>query len=172
LTDNQKDQIQEINFEHRNGMIDLKAELQKAQLKMKQLHTGTPERTAALAIANEINSIEGRITEARINHKFDLRSVLNKEQLEKWQKCQQQCGGKCGPGGGRGGFGKCSPGCGPKCDHGGFGKGFGGHGGKGCDPAKCGKKCDPATCTGHGKAHGSGHGKACCGKAGEHCCRK
>lgn len=103
LTDDQTAKIKELSFAHQNAMIDLKAELKKAQLKMKQdIHAEGATKSDALAAAREINAIKGKISEAQIGHKFDLKGVLNKEQLEKWTQCQMQCGGKCGPGGGHG----------------------------------------------------------------------
>jgi Spy/CpxP family protein refolding chaperone len=125
LTDDQIAKIKEINFTHQNDMIDLKADLKKARLKLKQtMHSDNPSKGEALAAAAEVNSIQGQIHEARIEHMFALKGVLNKEQLEKWQKCQMSCSGKCGS--------HCSG---------------GGHSEIPCDPAKCPKH-------GHGKPGG------------------
>jgi hypothetical protein len=104
-------------------MIDLGADLKKAQLNMKQVaHGDNPVREDVLAAAAEINSIKGQMAAAKIEHKFNLKDVLTKEQLEKWKKCQKQCSGKCGPG---------ACGCG--------GHGIKGHSGIPCDPAQCPK---------------------------------
>lgn len=118
LTEDQISKIKEINFAHRNSMIDAEAELEKAQLKMRhETVADSPDKAAVLAASREVNAIRGRIAESRINHMFDLQSVLNEEQLKKWQACRKQCGEKCGPGMGHGmmdrGGHSCMPGCTP-----------------------------------------------------------
>lgn len=127
LTDDQMDKIKEINFTHQNGMIDLKAELKKAELNLRQVaHADNPSKADVLAATKKVHSIQGQITEAQVNHRFAVRAVLNAEQIEKWQKCQAECKGSCGgPGGpGMGAGMPCKPGC-------------AGHSGAPCDPSKC-----------------------------------
>lgn len=103
LTDDQMAKIKEINFAHQNVMIDLKADLEKAQLKMRQTQMADEATKAGvLAVAKEINAIKGKMAEARISHRFDLKAVLNADQLKKWKECKAQCQGKCGPGMGMG----------------------------------------------------------------------
>jgi Spy/CpxP family protein refolding chaperone len=138
LTDDQVAMIKEINFKHQSGMIDLKAELKKAELNMKQVaHADNPGKSDVLAASKQVHGVEGKITEAQINHKFALKAVLTAEQLEKWKKCQAECGGKCS--------GSCGGRCGGKCGH--------GAAGIQCKPgctAHSGVPCDPAKCSGHG----------------------
>ncbi len=137
LSDAQMTKIKEVNFTHQNAMIDLRASLKKAELKMKQLaQTGTAGKAEMLAASKEITAAKGKIAEARINHMFDLKSVLTKDQLEKWQKCRMGCNSNCGRGMGHFGDGS------------GMGKGrFGGHPGMGNpnaphDPDNCPMKGD------------------------------
>ncbi len=98
LTDDQTAKIQDLNFAHRNKMIDLQASLEKAQLKMRhEMRADSPSKTAVLAAAKEVNTVKGQIAEARINHQFDLRGVLTADQLKKWDDQRGNC---------REGFGK------------------------------------------------------------------
>ncbi len=128
LTDDQVAKIKDFSFAHQNAMIDLRADLKKAQLKMKQeAHVDNPSKAAVLAGTKEINVIKGRIAEARVNHRFDVRAVLTAEQLDKWKDCQKNFAGKHG----RGGRGvKGHPGFHGK-------RGFQGNSGVPCDPADC-----------------------------------
>lgn len=99
LTDDQIAKIKDLNFAHRNKMIDLQAALEKAQLKMQhEMRAETPNKAAVLAAAKEVNTIKGQIAEERINHRFDLRGVLTADQLKKWDDCRGNCGGRCGMG--------------------------------------------------------------------------
>lgn len=122
LTKEQIQKIKDINFAHRNAMIDLKAALAKAQLRMGQeMKSDSPDKAKALAAAREVNAAKGQMAEARITHMFNLRAVLTAEQLEKVKACMG--GGMCG--GGPMGAGKCG----------------GMMGGKGCGGAKAGSGC-------------------------------
>lgn len=100
LTDEQVDKIEQINFAHKEAMIDIKADLEKARLKMHQeMRSDSPDKAKVLALSDEITAIEGKIAKARIEHQFAKRAVLTTEQLEKWNTCKQNCKAGCGPGG-------------------------------------------------------------------------
>lgn len=141
LTDDQLAKIEDLKFAHQNAMIDLRAGLKKAELKMKQeAHADNPSKAAILTATKEITDIKGRIAEARVNHRFDLRAVLTAEQLEKWKDCQKQCVGDCGRGG----------------------RGFGGHRdfrGERNFRGNPGAPCDPADCVYHGDGPRDGTGR-------------
>jgi Spy/CpxP family protein refolding chaperone len=97
LTKEQIQKIKDINFVHRSAMIDMKAALEKAQLRMReQMSADSPDKAKALAAAREINTVKGQMAEARINHIFSLKGVLTAEQLEKVKACR--AGGMCGQG--------------------------------------------------------------------------
>lgn len=99
LSEDQVAKIQNINFAHQNLMVDFKADLEKAHLKMRQARqTDDATKTSILAIAKDINAIKGKLAEARINHQFDLKAVLSPEQLEKWKQHRMESRGKRGPG--------------------------------------------------------------------------
>ena len=103
LTDDQTAKIKDINFAHKNQMIDLDAALEKAQLKMRhEMRADSPDKAKVLAAAKEVNTVKGQIAEARISHQFALMGVLNAEQLKKWKNCLTECRQSCGPGMGRG----------------------------------------------------------------------
>lgn len=105
LTDEQKDKIKEINFSHRNAMIDIEASMEKAQLKMRhEMRSDQPDKNKALAISKEVNAIHGQLAEARIYHRFALRGILTADQLKKWDDCKDECRGNGNGcrGGGRG----------------------------------------------------------------------
>jgi len=111
LTDDQIAKIKDLNFAHRNKMIDLRASLEKAQLKMRhEMRADSPNKTAVLAAAKQVNAIKGQMAEERINNRFDLRGVLTADQLKKWDDQRGNCcggfGRGMGPGSGMGqGFG-------------------------------------------------------------------
>jgi len=124
LTDAQMGKIKDLNFAHRNAMIDLEAQFEKAQLQVRhQMKSDSPDKAAILQAAKAVNVAKGQIAEARINHMFELKAVLTPEQLTKWQKCRAECKGKCGPG---------APGMGFKCDPANCPKAGADKGGAGC----------------------------------------
>lgn len=88
LTKDQMAKAEAINFTHRKAMIDLKASLEKARLSMHhEMNGSSPDRAKVLAAAKEVNAIEAKMDEARINHQFDMRALLTPEQLEKCDSC-------------------------------------------------------------------------------------
>jgi Spy/CpxP family protein refolding chaperone len=93
LTDEQKAKIEDLNFANRNAMIDLRASMQKAHLKMQhEMMADTPDKARMLAASKEVNAIQGQIADARINHLFALRAVLTPEQVKKFKECHMGCG--------------------------------------------------------------------------------
>jgi Spy/CpxP family protein refolding chaperone len=103
LTDDQVAKIKDLNFAHRNKMIDIQAAMKKAQLKMQhEMRAESPNKAAVLAAAKEVNAVRGQMAEERINHQFAMRGILTAEQLKKWDDCRGKCEGKCGMGMGPG----------------------------------------------------------------------
>jgi len=97
LTKEQMAKAEAINFAHQKAMIDLKASLEKAQLNMHhEMNATSPDRAKVLAAAKEVNAIEAKMDEARINHRFDLRALLTPEQLAKYGDCCKAFGGGMG----------------------------------------------------------------------------
>jgi Spy/CpxP family protein refolding chaperone len=89
LTDDQKAKIEDLNFANRNAMIDLRASMQKAHLKMQhEMMADTPDKARMLAASKEVNAIQGQIADARINHLFAMRAILTPDQLKKWKDCR------------------------------------------------------------------------------------
>lgn len=108
LTKEQVQKIKDLNFAHKNAMIDLKAALEKAQLRMGQVcKADSPDKARMLAAMKEVHAVKGQMAEARITHMFNQRGVLTAEQLEKVNACRggSMCGGK--------GDGKCGGAMGP-----------------------------------------------------------
>lgn len=107
LTDDQKAKMEEINFTNRNAMIDLRAGMEKARLKMHhEMMADTPDKAKILAASKEINTIQGQIEDAQINHFFAVRGILTADQLKKMKECKgDRLMGPCGHGrpGARGG---------------------------------------------------------------------
>lgn len=92
LSDEQIDKINSLNFEHRNLMIDLKADLEKAKLaKRHELRADNPDKSKVLQATGQMSEIKAKMAEMRVNHRFDMRDVLTKEQLDKWKECRQDC---------------------------------------------------------------------------------
>ncbi|MEZ5358651.1 MAG: hypothetical protein R3F48_07430 [Candidatus Zixiibacteriota bacterium] len=84
LTEAQIKSIQDLNFKHREAMIDIRANLKKVRLnEQKEMMTGNPDKDKILFFTREINKIEGQIAEMRVEHQFAVHSVLTDEQNTK-----------------------------------------------------------------------------------------
>lgn len=92
LTDDQMEKMKAINFEHQNKMIDIKADLKKAQLaKRHEMHSDSPDKNKMLSIVKEISDIKAKMAEVQVNHRFDMRDLLTQEQIDKFKACRKDC---------------------------------------------------------------------------------
>ena len=89
LTDDQVAKIKQIDFAFQQSQIDIRAQLQKARLNLHQEMTSVnPTKAKVLTLTNDMSRIKAQMAEMRVNHRFDLRGILNAEQLQKWNKCR------------------------------------------------------------------------------------
>jgi len=87
LTEEQQTQIEEIRFTHQEKMIDLKADVEKKELGLKELQsTNNFSRKDYIAKVEEIISAENKIKLEQANHHMDVYELLDAEQKETWNK--------------------------------------------------------------------------------------
>lgn len=81
LTADQKAKIQDFGFKHQSTMIDLRADLAKARLDLKEIHAkDNISRDEVLAAVGKINKVRDQIAIERANHLMDIYSVLTPAQ--------------------------------------------------------------------------------------------
>jgi Spy/CpxP family protein refolding chaperone len=81
LTEKQEDQIAALRSDFQLKMIDLNADLQKLELKLKaKVHTDDPDRNAIHKAVDKISEKEGEIQKLRLDHRLEVRSLLTDEQ--------------------------------------------------------------------------------------------
>ena len=111
LTDAQKDQMEQLSYDHQSRMIDLKAQVEKAQLdKRHAMNTDSPDKARVLSATREVSRIRGQIAEERVNNRFAMRDILTAEQLETLKSLDRPF---MGPRGNRGHGGQPGQGNGP-----------------------------------------------------------
>lgn len=121
LTKDQETKIEALRNDHLKKMIDLRAELEKARIEMKQLLSkGEYTRAEYLNMTAKISKIHESLQNSRANHQMDVYDLLTKEQKAKWNEFRANRPGK----GGMGFRGDCG-----NCD--GRGKGYHRGGGRG-----------------------------------------
>ena len=87
LTEEQQTQIEKIRFSHQEKMIDLKADVEKKELGLKELQsTANFNRNDYIAKVEEIISAENKIKLEQANHHMDVYELLDTEQKETWNK--------------------------------------------------------------------------------------
>ena len=87
LTDEQQSQIEEIRFNHQEKVIDLKADVKKKELALKELQsTNDFSRSDYIANIEQIISAQNKIKLANANHRMDVYELLDTEQQETWNK--------------------------------------------------------------------------------------
>jgi Spy/CpxP family protein refolding chaperone len=81
LTDEQKAKIEQLGIDNQKAMIDLRADMQKKRLAMKELmNKGNYSRADFLSVVKDLNAMRDKITEARANHRMDIYELLNDQQ--------------------------------------------------------------------------------------------
>jgi len=99
LSDQQKEQIKKIMVENQKSMIDLKANLDKAELDLRNLISSKDVVKDEVLKANDkVADIEKQIKVSRINVFFTVRDVLSIEQREEFRTLIDKAPG-CGAGG-------------------------------------------------------------------------
>ena len=81
LTDEQKSKIEDARLAHQKQMIDLKANLQKKLLALKELRVkDNLDRSSVIAAVKDINQARNDIALARANNLMDFYEILTPEQ--------------------------------------------------------------------------------------------
>lgn len=87
LSDDQLNKISDLKTNHQRKMIDLRADLDKAKLDMKELKKSSDLNRSKLVSATEkINNIRNKITVERANHQMDIYDLLDADQKKIWQE--------------------------------------------------------------------------------------
>jgi len=95
LTDEQQTQIDDIRFAHQEKMIDLKADVEKKTLSLKELQSsGNFSRADYIAMVEDKISVQNKIKLAKANHHMDVYELLDAEQQETWTKMKRMKEGK------------------------------------------------------------------------------
>jgi Spy/CpxP family protein refolding chaperone len=116
LDDNQKAKLDKLAQEHGTARIEKKAELEKAQLKLRHMRMNDAPENEVLAMMDMIGALKTEIRKMGYSHRQALKKVLTDEQLGKikelrgeWRKSNRPFGGEgsgsgkdFGPGQGRG----------------------------------------------------------------------
>ncbi len=81
LTDEQKSKIEDLRIEHQKAMIDLRADMQKKRLAVKEMMLkGNYSRSDYLNLINDLNSAKNKIAASRANHRMDVYELLTDQQ--------------------------------------------------------------------------------------------
>jgi len=81
LTDTQSEAVEELHFSHKREMIDLKADIEKKKLDMKELLSkGNYTRDDYLNKVKVINDTKENLALAKANHRMDVYDLLTEEQ--------------------------------------------------------------------------------------------
>lgn len=81
LSDEQKVKFQSLRLSHQKEMIDLKANLEKTRLVLREIKAKKNfSRSEYLNAVENINEAENKIALSRANHRMDIYEMLNDEQ--------------------------------------------------------------------------------------------
>ena len=84
LSDQQAEQLRELNFNTAKELIQMKADLKTAQLEMKRMMAErNPDKEALFSKLDEISRIQGEMKKVHLEKKLAMREILSDEQLDK-----------------------------------------------------------------------------------------
>lgn len=87
LSDSQKEQIETLRLNHQNEIIDLKANVERKKLEMRELKLkGNYSREEYLKKFNEVLSAQNQLRLSRENHKMDVYQLLDDNQKKEWNR--------------------------------------------------------------------------------------
>ena len=85
LSAEQKDKIQTLRISHQKEMVDLKADLEKAKIALRELKAKKNfPRNDYLSAVEKINNAENKISLSRANHRMDIYEILTDKQKEEF----------------------------------------------------------------------------------------
>jgi len=81
LTDEQREQIQQLRLEHREAVLPLQNELREKQARLQTLTTGEEtDLAAANQVIEEIGALRTEMMKTRLEHRMSVRNLLTEEQ--------------------------------------------------------------------------------------------
>jgi len=93
LTAEQQDAIEKLMIAHQKQMVDLKANLEKKKLDLKELQLNTGyTRDEFLSKVSAINEAKNKIALAMANHKMDVYELLTDDQKETFNEMGDSMG--------------------------------------------------------------------------------
>ena len=98
-TDQQIDALEKLEQIYEEQRIDLKAQLEKAQLRLEQAFgKDDPDETAIRQAARNLSALHGKLFELSIEHRLDVNKVLTTEQMNLLKTKMPHGGPPMGPG--------------------------------------------------------------------------
>ena len=93
LTEEQQTVIEELKINNQKEMIDLKADLERKKLELKELKSkGNYTRDEFLNRVEAVNNSRNNIALAKANNRMDIYEVLNAEQKDTFDKMGNRSG--------------------------------------------------------------------------------
>jgi len=91
LTDEQKEAVEKLRLKHQSEMIDLKADLQKKKLALKELtNNGNYSRDDYINAVKAINTAKNNIATSMANQRMDVYDLLTPEQKKTFDDMRHQ----------------------------------------------------------------------------------
>lgn len=96
LTDQQRDQLEKMMVDFQIQRVDKKAELEKAQIKLKALMRDEADQSAVNGAIDKVSALKADMQKMRYDHRQKAKAVLTKEQIDKLKqlgKSRKACSG-------------------------------------------------------------------------------
>jgi Spy/CpxP family protein refolding chaperone len=91
LTDEQREAVEKLRLKHQSEMIDLKADLQKKKLALKELtNNGNYSRDDYINAVKAINAAKNNIATSMANQRMDVYDLLTPEQKKTFNDMRHQ----------------------------------------------------------------------------------
>ncbi|UCD65107.1 MAG: Spy/CpxP family protein refolding chaperone [Candidatus Zixiibacteriota bacterium] len=90
LTDEQRDKLEKMSTAFRTERVDLKAKVEKAQIKLKALMRDEAAEAEVMAVIDQLSAFKADMQKARYRHRLEVKKVLTAEQIDKLKELRKK----------------------------------------------------------------------------------
>lgn len=93
LTDSQKEQIEEIRYDHQLQALELRNEIDKNRLELRKIRrSDNPDKDAIINLVEKNGELRTALQKSRVEMMFEVESVLTEDQLDQWRELRNNSG--------------------------------------------------------------------------------
>lgn len=86
LTEKQREQIEDIIYQYRQSMVELRAQIQSKRMELERLFWTGGSDSEIKSLVSQLSNLQAQAAEKRVEMMLSIRKLLNSEQLKKLRR--------------------------------------------------------------------------------------